>query len=114
MAAGARAQQTPLRETSESVGYSSVAEAQSSLRSKADVEFEIQRGWLIATDKPDLTIWSFSPKGYAAYPAVVKRQVMQIGPNVTVKMSVLCEAGKQDCDDLVRTFVSMNGFQVPR
>jgi hypothetical protein len=105
--------QKPLREAQSSVGYASVAEAQRSLRSKSGVEFEVQRGWLVATDKPTLTIWSLSPKGYPAYPAVVKRQVVQVGPNVNVNMSILCEAGKQDCDDLVRTFASMNGFQLP-
>jgi hypothetical protein len=43
-----------------------------------------------------------------AYPSAVKRQVVQEGGLVSVKMSVLCESTKAACDDLVRSFLQLN------
>ena len=104
----------PLPETDSSVGYDTVGAALVALRSKAGVVFTTENGWLIATDEAAYTIWSFAPKGYPAYPAVVKRQVIPQTVGSQIKMSVLCEASKQVCDDLVRTFAKMNSFQLPQ
>jgi hypothetical protein len=94
------------------VGYNTVAEALRALRSKQGVVFTTENGWLIATDEPEYTIWSFAPQGYSAYPAVVKRQVIPQGTGSQIKMTVLCEASKHVCDDLVRTFAKMNDLPV--
>ncbi len=107
--------ETPLREASgPAIEYDSVSAARAALRAKPDVVFTVANGWDIATDEPARTIWSFSPHDYAAYPAVVKRQVVQERGGVSIKMSVRCEASKTSCDDLVRTFSRMNGFELPR
>lgn len=104
----------PLPEASQStIGYENVAEAMKALRSKSGVIFTTENGWLIATDKAALTIWSFAPEGYPAYPAVVKRQAIPRGDNAsTIEISVLCEASKEACDALVRTFAEMNGLSL--
>src|SRR5215207_746622 len=100
----------PLPESEQSIEYGSVAEALHALRSKSGVEFKTENGWLIAIDEPTYTIWSFAPEGYPAYPAVVKREVIPRGTGSTIHMAVHCEASKEACDDLVRTFSEMNGF----
>jgi hypothetical protein len=92
------------------VGYDTVAEALAAVRSKSGVVFTTENGWLIATDEAAYTIWSFAPPGYPAYPAVVKRQVIAQGSGSQIKMTVLCEASKEACDDLVRTFANMNSL----
>jgi hypothetical protein len=105
----------PLPEASEStIEYETVAEALEALRSKAGVVFTMENGWLIVTDEPAYAIWSFAPQGYPAFPAVVKRSVTPRGSGSTIQMAVHCEASKEACDDLVRTFSEMNGLPVPQ
>lgn len=105
----------PLPEAPQStVGFESVAEALKALRSKPGLVFTTENGWLIATDEANYTIWSFAPKDYAAYPAMVKRQVIPLGQSQSrIEMSVHCEATKEACDALVRTFAEMNGMPLP-
>lgn len=111
----ALSRQSALPETAGSaIEYESVAAARQALQRKAGVVFTVVNDWEIATDEAALTIWSFSPRDYAAYPAVVKRQVVEDGGQVSINMSVHCEASKSACDDLVRTFARMNGFELPQ
>jgi hypothetical protein len=113
-AAGQSATQ-PLAEASQStIGFESVAEAEEALRSTRGVEFRNENGWLIAMDKTAHTIWSFAPPSYSAYPAVVKRQAVQQGSGVVARISILCEASKEACDALVRTFAEMSRIEVAR
>jgi hypothetical protein len=106
----AQPSQAPLPEASESVGYETVAAALADLRSNPNVVFTTENGWLIGTNEAAYTIWSFAPKGYPAYPAVVKRQVHPKGTGSQIEMAVLCEASKSACDELVRTFAQMNSL----
>lgn len=111
LATGCSAQNRPLAEASEStIGYETVDAAMAGLRAQQGVVFSTENGWTIATDQSALTIWSFAPEGYPAYPAVVMRQAVQRGQRSTIAMKVLCEASKSECDDLVRTFATMNGL----
>lgn len=108
-------QPAPLPEVEHSaVGYETVAKTLEALRSKSGVVFTMENGWLIATDEAAYTIWSFAPQGYPAYPAVVKRQVVPQGSGSAIQMNVHCEASKEACDDLVRTFSKMNGLPLPQ
>ena len=104
----------PIAETpGGSLGYPTVAAALEGLRASPGLVFSTQNGWTIAVDEKARTIWSFAPSSSPAYPAVVKREVVQKGPMAAVKTSVLCEAAKQPCDDLVRTFAEMLEFKRP-
>jgi hypothetical protein len=96
-----------------SIGYPTVAAALEALRARPGVVFTIENGWTIATDEAAYTIWSFARQGYPAYPAVVKRQVVRRGTTIGTEMNVLCEATKAACDDLVRTFAQLTGFDLP-
>ena len=107
------AQNRPLAEVNSSpIGYRTVAAALADLRSKPGVVFSTENGWTIATDRENLAIWSFAPAQYPAYPAVVRRRAVPHGAHSMMEMSVLCEAEKKVCDDLVRTFSEMNGLDV--
>jgi hypothetical protein len=104
------ASSAPLQETpSATVGYPSVAAALKDLRSRPDVTVAVQNGWMVAEDRATSTVWSFPPPGHPAYPAAVKRQAVQQADGVALEMHVLCEASKQACDDLVRSFEQLNG-----
>lgn len=82
--------------------------ALAALHSKAGVVFTNQDGWTVAEDAATQTIWSFPPPGHPAYPAAVKRQVVEQAGAVSIKMSVHCGATKKACDDLVRSFEQLN------
>ena len=104
----------PLPEATEtSIEYPSVAAALQALHARPDIVFKTESGWAIATDEAAYTIWSFAPPSYPAYPAMVKRQVVPRGTGSSIVMSVHCEASKAACDDLVRTFSQMSGFDLP-
>ena len=109
----AQAQQAHLPEAEASIQYETVSQAHTALRGKPGVVFTTENGWLIATDEGAYSIWSFAPQGNAAYPAVVKRWVIPKQVGSEIRMDVLCEASKADCDDLVRTFAKMNGLPLP-
>ena len=99
----------PLPEASAStIGYPTVEAALAALHSKAGVVFTNQDGWTVAEDAATQTIWSFPPPGHPAYPAAVKRQVVEQAGAVSIKMSVHCGATKKACDDLVRSFEQLN------
>jgi hypothetical protein len=92
----------------EGIGYPSVAAALEALKARGDVAISEQGGWTIADDKPRHTIWSFTPPGHPAFPAAVKRMLVEENGQVAIRMNVLCQAAKQSCDALVEEFRSMN------
>ena len=86
------------------VGFKTVAAALAALKKSKDMSLSEVRGWTIVTDEAHLTVWSFAPRTDPSYPSVVKRMVISTGGGSKVSMSVLCEARKAACDNLVREF----------
>lgn len=101
-------QPTPPQEAEGTIGYDSVDAALSALRAKTDVEVIVDHGWTIATDHREKTIWSFAPNGHPAFPAAVKRTLVERDGTLFVRMAVLCEASKTACDRLVVEFNELN------
>ena len=107
----AQAQQSPSAPQPDgsqpTIGYGSVQEALAALRSKPGIE-ELERdGWVLFQDRESeksMTLWSFAPPTYTAYPSAVKRTVFEREGTVQIEMKVLCEATKEACDQLVREF----------
>ncbi len=91
-----------------SLEYSSVAEALASLKTRDDVSIEVSQGWTIITSADGLTIWSFTPPGHPAHPAMAQRIFYQDQGGWFVKMNILCEAEKATCDQFVRDFNALN------
>ncbi len=98
----------PLPETeNSSIGYESVAEALAVLKAKPGTRVTEQPdGWTVIVD--DRAIWSFTPEGHPAYPSAVRREAVERDGRVMVQMSVLCQAAKAPCDQLVRDFQQLN------
>ena len=92
------------------IGYKSVAAALEGLRKRKDVTFEEQKnGWLNALEPGGTTSWTFVPRGHPAYPAVVKRALVDFGGgDYNVLMSTLCEGVAKACDDLTADFAARN------
>lgn len=88
------------------VGYATVADARKAVSALPDTRKSEQQGWLIVEQMP--VLWSFAPVGHEAYPAAVKRTVVQRNGRLDLDMAVLCEAPKPACDRLVAEFKSLN------
>ncbi len=100
---------SPQQESKEStIGYPSVAAALKDLQGRPGVVFTTEGGWTIATEASTYTIWSFAPPGYPAYPTAVKRRIVKENDETVMKMSILCEASKQACDNVVAEFQQLN------
>ncbi|RUL75972.1 hypothetical protein [Dyella choica] len=98
----AAAQELP--EQPSDIGYPSPAAALSALRSKPGVMVSEKDGWIILQDKNENALWTIAKPGNPAYPAAVKRLVV----NRELEMKVLCGASKQACDIMVRQFQALN------
>jgi hypothetical protein len=95
--------------TSLGIGYPSVAAALADLRSKPEVIFREEGGWIIAEDRSHFTLWSFATEGDPAYPSAIKRTAVQeTGGNVTMNMNILCESKQDACDKVVANFNELN------
>jgi hypothetical protein len=92
-----------------SIPYVSVAAALAAEKARRDVQVSEQPGWIIVTDQPQRTVWSFTASGHPAHPAFVKRSVVQKADAVSVETTVLCEAEKSACDKLVSEFQGLAG-----
>ena len=86
------------------VGYPTVAAALTALQNKPGAEVAVKGGWTIITERASQVLWSFTPKDNPAFPAVVKRAVVQEGGKIYIATKVLCEAPKSACDQLVADF----------
>jgi hypothetical protein len=90
------------------IGYRTPQEALTTLRTKPGVKIREERGWTVATDASEYAVWSFTPEGHPAHPAVIKRYSYEEGGRVMMQMKVICGAAKESCDQLVRDFNELN------
>jgi hypothetical protein len=79
------------------------------LRERPGVSIHQQGGWTIADDKPNYTMWSFTPPDHPAHPTGVKRVIVK-APNgdISVMMTARCGASKAACDKLIAEFRALN------
>jgi hypothetical protein len=95
------------------IGYPSVDEARRAVTALPGAKVSEHQGWLIVEQIP--TLWSFTPAGHEAYPAAVKRTVVQRDDGRSyIDMKVLCEAPKAACDRLVESFKNLNEQTIRR
>jgi len=93
------------------LGYTSVASALAAISAKPGVTVSVSKpdGWTIVAEPDTYALWSFTPSGHYAHPAVVRRTI-KTGEdgNVYVEMVALCQAPKEPCDRLIREFEDLN------
>jgi hypothetical protein len=93
------------KKETEGVGYATVEEAREALKAKPKVNvIKNDEGWTVITDPSTSTEWSFTPEGYYAYPAVVKRQIEQSNKQNSVTINALCQTEKDPCMQLIQDF----------
>jgi len=91
-------------EPAPSIGYESVAAALAALKARSDVKMAVHNGWTLASDAAERALWSFTPPTHPAYPAAVKRTVVERNGQAFIDVSALCEVSKPACDQLIAEF----------
>ncbi|WP_342113945.1 DUF4019 domain-containing protein [Pseudoduganella sp. OTU4001] len=90
------------------IGYPTAAAALEALKARADVTITVQDGWTVADDKANGTLWSFTQAGHAAHPAVVRRTVVNVDGQPSIRMTTLCQGAREACDALTDEFRRVN------
>jgi hypothetical protein len=95
--------------------FDSVADAIGKLKARNGLTFtKAADGSEAYADESSHTVWSFTPPGYYAYPAMIERRLVQTDQGMSIKMSVLCEADKDSCDRLVKEANATNQLNAAR
>jgi len=93
------------------IEYKTVQQALASLRAKPGAQARRdEEGWITISEQVagNTVLWTFVPQAHPAYPAGVKRTILERGGSLYIDMRVLCEAQKAACDKLVREFQALN------
>jgi hypothetical protein len=98
----------PPKAANRGIPYGSVADAFAAEKARGDVQISEQAGWIIVSDEPQQTVWSFTASAHPAHPAFVRRSVVRKGDALSVETTVLCEAETSACNKLVSEFQSLN------
>lgn len=90
--------------------YPSVAAVLTALHSDPSAEFEMQDGWIVvaSVEHGNPVLWSFTPQGHPAHPAVVKRAALESKGTGFVELTTLCEAPEAECKRLLEQFRQFN------
>ena len=90
--------------------YPSVTAVLAALRSDPTAEFEMQDGWVVvaSVERGNAVLWSFTPEGHPAHPAVVKRVALENKGTGFVELKMLCEAPEPECKRLLEQFRQFN------
>jgi hypothetical protein len=99
----ARAQpaQSPAAVRAPAEEYPSVAAALEAMRTKSGVKVTIQSGWTVVQEPASTTVWSFTPPSHPAYPAALRRSIVEHDGAFVVKSDAMCEADNSACDQLL-------------
>jgi hypothetical protein len=93
------------------ISYKSVQQAYDAMRANEQAKASRDEdGWITVVIRtgPDEGIWTFTPRGYPAFPAVVKRQVIERDGNLFVAMDMVCQSRRDACDALLEEFNKLN------
>ena len=93
------------------IGFASVAEALKALEERDGDGTVVTHadGWTTINEPLASAQWSFTPSGYYAFPAVVRRVIKRSpGGAVSVETTSLCEAPEAECNKLLAEFAAMN------
>ncbi len=88
------------------IGYATVAAVREALRGDPTATFQEQQGWTVVASREhgQAVEWFFTPEGHPAYPAVIKRTVVEQDGTGLIDMTALCQTAQQACDLLLEDF----------
>jgi hypothetical protein len=88
------------------IDYPSVAAALEALRADPAAQFDSQAGWIVvaSSEHGNPVLWSFTPEGHYAHPAVVKRTALENKGAGFVELATLCQGPQAECVRLLDEF----------
>jgi hypothetical protein len=88
------------------IEYPSVAAALEALRTDPAAQLESQAGWIVvaSSERGNPVLWSFTPEGHPAHPAVVKRTALEKKGTGFVELATLCQGPEAACVELLDEF----------
>lgn len=92
---------------SAAIPFATVADALAALKARDGDSVTVMTadGWVTVDEPSAAARWSFTPSGYYAYPAVVKRVIKRsAGGAAEVETTSLCESDKASCGKLLAEF----------
>ena len=92
----------PPPDPSKGIGFPTPQAALDALRKRTDVDIKVQNKWLVIRDGASKAIWTFAPPDHPAYPAVIKRVIVQTDNHERIETSALCQAKRAACDQLMK------------
>ncbi|HET7845693.1 MAG TPA: DUF4019 domain-containing protein [Xanthomonadales bacterium] len=93
----------------EPIGFKTVAEARAALAKRDGASATTDEfGWTVVSEDRTQALWSFVPGKHPAFPAVVRRQLVERDGTIFIEMETLCEAKQAACDALEREFEALN------
>jgi hypothetical protein len=92
------------------IDFASVAAALDALRNDPAAQFESQAGWIVvaSSERGNPVLWSFTPEGHPAHPAVVKRTALEKKGLGFVELATLCQGPEPECVALLDEFRQVN------
>jgi hypothetical protein len=92
------------------IDFPSVAAALDALRADSAAQFESQGGWVVVatSEQGNPVLWSFTPEGHPAHPAVVKRTALEKKGTGFVELATLCQGPEAECFALLDNFRQIN------
>lgn len=92
------------------IDYPSVAAVLEGLRADPAAQFESQGGWIVvaSSEHGNPVLWSFTPEGHPAHPAVVKRTALEKKGTGFVEVATLCQGPEAECFLLLDEFRQIN------
>jgi len=90
--------------------YPSVAAVLAELRANPSARFDMRDGWVVvaSVERGNPVLWSFTPAGHPAHPAVVKRTALEKTGTGFVELTTLCEGPEAECKRLLEQFKQIN------
>lgn len=96
------------------IGYGTVADAHAALSARPDVIHSVRGTYEVFIDDQAHSVWLFTLPGTAAYPALVRRQLVGTKEGVVMRSVVFCEASRDVCSLLQENAQLMDAEIVER
>ena len=92
----------------DTAAYSSVKKAINALLKNPHATINTTLDWTIISISKTKTIWHFTREGHPAHPSAISRKPFVKGRKIFIKMRVLCESNKAECEKIAADFTKKN------
>lgn len=88
--------------------FKTVKEARIAVTKLPGVSTRSIGGWLVVSDPPNKTTWTFSTSNTVGHPSMIRRRVVSKDGGLAIETRVLCEATESACRELAVQVASLD------